>query len=274
MYLLLAASNPETLELLLENVLAITIFFIFIAALLGAYLRSKSRDNCLKDFHGYQVSVQPKNGEIFEGRLLVFSTGFEVVYPAQYDNPEGNTESSSLLYKNEYENIHSLLRHHDQLTPGNKKKRLRQVRQTYQPSLARWMWRRLRNAFNIFRDAIAQSLEAVFGSAKKSSALMSSQGGQISGMGRGLIGHFGNAYDPILERLVGKWVLVEVNSEGGTIEYPGILKEYTKDFLEVLCVPLERECDLILPRTTSVVRHAGKRESVDWKTFLLGGKES
>ena len=56
--------------------------------------------------------------------------------------------------------------------------------------------------------------------------------------------------------------LVDVEVEDGIKEYPGILKEYTDQFLEILSVPLERDCDLIVPRVHAVVRHAGKKDDL------------
>lgn len=254
MELLLAASDATFLEMLLDNILALTILFIFAAAILGAFLRSRTRDNCLRDFHGYQVSLETGAAPAREGSLRLFSSGFELVHPDDPDTPE----TSTLVYESEYKGLGALHRYHDRLTPANQQKRLRQIERSHNPSLARRTARKFRNFFNIIRDAVVQSLEAFFGSAKKASPLMNSQGGQISGMGRGLIGHFGNAYDPILERFIGKRVIVEVSLGETATKYPGILKEYTDQFLEILSVPADRDSDMILPRVRAVVRHAGK----------------
>jgi len=262
MVLLLGASEPTLMELLLENVLALTILFIFAAAILGAFLRSRTRDRCLKDFHGYPISLTLTGKSPEEGTLGVFSAGFEVVYSTEKKSEEGNSETSTLLYESEYKNIRVLHRYHDQLTDRNQKRRLKEITRCHKPNFLRRGARKLRNFFNILRDAIVKSFDAFLGSAKKTSQMAASQGGQMSGMSQDLIGHFGNAYDPILERFVGKKVIVDVEVEDGIKEYPGILKEYTDQFLEILSVPLERDCDLIVPRVHAVVRHAGKKDDL------------
>ncbi|MHC4606768.1 MAG: hypothetical protein ACYTAF_07500 [Planctomycetota bacterium] len=343
-------ASKSILDVLLDNVLALTIAFIFASAILGAFLRQRSRDKCLKDFHKYHVTVEETDGDAAWGRIKVYSTGFELVYDSEHKDLDGHVETSYVVYEKEYGNLYALYRHHDQLTPANQKRRLAQIRKTYQPSLGRWLWRKLRNFFNTLRDAFVKSIETLIGSAKKTSKVMKTGGGDVSKMGKEVIGHFGNAYDPILERFVGKRVVVEIVKDGKTHEYPGILKEYTAKFLEVLAVrltgatavPLDggkppvpdvevrregprvilknvgrevvnvrkvvgkdyeqeigavaspgaevdfnlkeeqvskpkvivqiiRDFDMVVPRAHALIRHAGKREKVDWKRFVLGG---
>ncbi|TET33050.1 MAG: hypothetical protein E3J72_17875 [Planctomycetota bacterium] len=337
------------MDVLLDNVFALTLLFIFASAILGAFLSARARDKCLKDFHRYSVTLEDKTGNIAWGCLRVFSTGFELEYETEYQNTDSHVESSYVVYENEYINIYTLYRYHDQLTSRDKRRRLRQIKRTYRPSLLWRLGRKIRNAFNTLRDAFTKSIDAFIGQAKKGSTLLAAQGGKVSEMGKGVISHVGNAYDPILERFVGKQVVVEITRDGKTQEYPGILKEYTSKFLELLAVrlpgpamiPLDgktspvpdievkreglkvvlknlsaeavtivrvvgkdyeqqidsllspdaevdftldqeqisepklilqmpRDFDMIVPRAHGLVRHAGKRDKVDWKTYFLG----
>ena len=240
-HLFLLLQDPENkslLDLLLENVVALTIFFIFASAILGAFLKTRARDRCLKDFHGYHITVEDKSGDAAWGRLNVYSTGFELQYDAEHRDPDGHVESSYIVYESEYSNLYSLYRYHDQLTDKNKKRRISQIKRTYRPSLVRRLARSFRNFFNTLRDAFAKSIETLIGSAKKSSKVMASQGGKVSEMSKGVMAGMGAAYDPILERFIGKRVVVEINRDGKTLEFPGILKEYTTKFIEVLAVRL------------------------------------
>ena len=347
--LLQGEQSRNLLDILLDNVLALTILFIFGSAILGAFLRTRARDKCLKDFDRYHITAEAKNGDAAWGRIHVFSTGFELEYESEHRDLDGHVETSYIVYESEYANLYALYRYHDQLTEEKKKRRLRQIKRTYRPSLVRRLGRTFRNFFNTLRDAFASSVEAFIGQAKKTSTLMASQGGKVSGMSKGIMSHFGNAYDPILERFVGKRVVVEIAKENETQEYPGILKEYTSKFLEVLAVRLQgpatvplngekspvpnievkreglkivfknigkevvhvvrvvgkdyeqsigavaapgaevdfnlnqeqisqprlilriaRDFDMVVPRAMGLVRHGGKQDKVDWKTFLLG----
>ena len=345
--------NQSILDLILKNVVALTIFFIFASAILGAFLKTRARDRCLKDFNRYHITVEEKDGDAAWGRLNVYSTGFELVYEKEHRDPDGHVESSYIVYENEYSNIYALYRYHDQLTEANKKRRLRQIKKTYRPSLTRRLFRKLRNFINTLRDAFSKSIDTLIGSAKKSSKMMKSQGGKVSEMSKGIMGGMETAYDPILERFVGKRVVVEITKNKKTLEYPGILKEYTTKFLEILAVRLHgaaavplngekspvpdvdvkregikitvtnvgkevvhivklvgkefeqpigavaspgaevdfnldkedvahprlilgiaRDFDMVIPRAHGLVRHGGKKEKVDWKTFLLGSERS
>jgi hypothetical protein len=346
----MAAQSPGVLDVILDNVLALTILFIFASAVLGAFLGTRARDRCLKDFDRYHITVEEQDGDAAWGRLRVYSTGFELEYDSEHRDLDGHIETSHVVYEKEFANLYALYRYHDQLTPRNQERRLSEIRKTYRPSLFRRMGRKCRNVFNTLRDAFSSSLDAFIGSTKKTSKLMSNQGGKVSEMSKGIMGHFGNAYDPILERFVGKRVVVETSKDGKTIEVPGILKEYSSKFMELLAVRLSgpamvpmngekspvpdievhreglrvvlknrsrevvhvirvmgrnyeqsigalavpegevaftlneegisqprlilqlaRDFDMVIPRAHAFVRHGGKREKVDWKTFLLGG---
>ena len=334
-----------------ENIFAVTIIVIFACAILGAFLRTRARDKCLKDFDGFHVTVEEKQGDAAWGRLHVFSNGFELEYTSDHHDLDGHVETSYIIYANEYDGMHALYRYHDQLTPQNQKRRLRDIRRTCRPSLFRRTGRKVRNVFNTLRDAFVQSIEAFIGQAKKTGGAMQSQGDKISEMGTGVIGHLANAYDPILERFIGRRVVIQITRDGKAEEVPGVLKEYTSKFIEVVGVRLAgsaamsldspestipdveikregrrvtvrnvgseavdvrrvigkdytqeigavatpgaevdftlnqdgirkarvilrvaRDLDMLVPRTRAVVRHAGIRERVDWKTFLLGDR--
>ena len=296
-------------ELLLNNVVGLSILVIFAAALVTAFLRSRARDRCLKDFHGFNVTLERKDGKLIWGELRVYSSGFELLYRKPRQDPAGHVEASYIVYGSQVGNmVRALYRFHSELTPANQRRRRRSARRTYRPTLFRWLGRRFRNALNTLRDAVVQSLGVVMGQVKKAhpgSSLLA-QDQRLLGVGKELVGVAGNAFDPILERYVGKRVVVQIESGRGTVEYPGILKDYTADFLEVLNVPVRgpaaavkpppegaegaggseeapgagteradeetppapRLADIVLPRAVALVRHAGPRERLDWRTFL------
>ncbi len=116
----------------------------------------------------------------------------------------------------------------------------------------------------MFRDACIEAMGAVVSQMKKGtgSPVMTQQGARIEGAGKTLIQEVVNhAYEPILERQIGKRVVVEYRKDE-RIEIVGVLREYSDRYLELLDVTLPREAadhgkemDLILPRRISVVRH-------------------
>ena len=116
----------------------------------------------------------------------------------------------------------------------------------------------------MFRDACIEAMGAVVSQMKKSSggAVMAQQGGRIEGAGKTLIQEAANnAYEPILERQIGKRVVVEYR-KADPVEVVGILREYSELYLELLDVALPKEIsdhgkelDVILPRRISGVRH-------------------
>ena len=74
--------------------LAITILFIIIATVLGAFIRRRTRDNCLKDFGGNTVTLVETAGKNIYGKLRVESTGLEFLYSAGHEDEDGHTEHS------------------------------------------------------------------------------------------------------------------------------------------------------------------------------------
>ena len=299
-------------EMLLNNVVGLSILVIFGAALLTAFLRSRATDRCLKDFHRFHVTLERKDGKHIWGTLRVYSSGLELIYREPRQDPSGHIEASYIVYGTQYaEIVRGLYRFHDELTPANQRRRRRSARRTYRPNVFRRLGRWTRNILNTLRDAVVQSMSVVVGQLKKThpgSAILAGQGKPILGVGSEVIGVAGNAFDPILERYVGKRVVLQVQTADEVIEYPGILKDYTAKFLEVLNIPVlahghdvpqppaaavlrqpgaaaphaphkaasparpaedeTRPADIVVPRTVAVIRHAGPPERLGWRAFL------
>jgi hypothetical protein len=63
---------------------------------------------------------------------------------------------------------------------------------------------------------------------------------QLTTSGAQLIsGAVGNAYEPILERYIGQYVVLDILVDGKMEEEHGILKEYSAQYIELLSVKLE-----------------------------------
>jgi len=60
---------------------SLTIIFIVLAALVGAFIRRICRDKCLKDFSRNMVTMEVTTGKIIWGKLRVENTGLEFISP-------------------------------------------------------------------------------------------------------------------------------------------------------------------------------------------------
>jgi hypothetical protein len=246
-----------------NNVLVLTVMIILVVAMIGAIMRVRRKDACLKSFSGYMVYVRMKSGKQVWGTLRVESTGLELKYRADHNDTDGHIESSYIIFKPEFPNIFLLLRFFDEVTPRNAARRDKQLRRSYHPKLFRRIRRKVKIWFNLMRDALAEALSAALSSATKTSPVAGQQS-RMSKAGSEMIEWFGNAYDPILEHHIGRKVVVEVTApDGAIIEYVGVFREYSPDYLEVIDVPFRegdkiRRVDLLVPRTLGLIRHDGE----------------
>jgi hypothetical protein len=77
-----------------------------------------------------------------------------------------------------------------------------------------------------------------------------------------LMGSAGTSFEPLLERYIGHKVVLELIKADKILEYCGVLKEYTADFIEIMDVNYAvkegqptRKADLVTPRKHGVIRH-------------------
>lgn len=87
------------------------------------------------------------------------------------------------------------------------------------------------------RDALVQAVGLIIGVAKTQapgSAVFGTQEQQVKALSGEIIGHTGNAFDPLLERHLFTQVVVEITADGTTRSYCGWLKDYSSQFIEVL----------------------------------------
>ncbi len=215
---------------------------IFIAAFVGMVLRYRTRDACLKAFQGFLVTLEWPDGRQAWGELGVFHNAVELVYLTPH--PSGaHQETSFILYESQFAQIYALRRFHDELSEKNQARREKDIQRSYNPNLFRRTRRRMRNFFNLTRDAFSQALSLFIGQAKKttSSVLLKTQDARIASTAKQILGTGGAAYEPILEKYIGSRVVLEVTHDGKSREYCGILKEYTGDFLFILDMVWDQE---------------------------------
>ncbi|NIP26520.1 MAG: hypothetical protein GWN67_19090 [Phycisphaerae bacterium] len=255
----------ETADTMQIPYTAITIIFIVMATAVAAFIRRRSRDKCLKDFAKNMVTLEESSAKTVWGKLRVENTGLEFVYSAKHEDQQGHEESSYILYKYEYPNVAALIRYHDQLSERNKKEREKELKRTYHPALLRRLKRKTANVFKTVRDSVMEVVNLLISQAKKATpagTVLSTQDKYVTQMKQKLMGSVGTSYEPLLERYIGHKVVLELIKGDKIIEYCGVLKEYTADFIEVMDVDYEakedepaKTADLIVPRKYAVIRH-------------------
>jgi hypothetical protein len=95
-------------------------------------------------------------------------------------------------------------------------------------------------------------------------AAVASQQKSVKRFEKGVAGYLGRSYDPILEKHIGKWVVLEITTNEEEVqEYAGIFKDYSRQFLQVMDVSYldgdqTRLCDIIAPRAHATIRHGAE----------------
>ncbi|MFC1719397.1 hypothetical protein ACFL6S_37450 [Candidatus Poribacteria bacterium] len=203
---------------------SLTIFSTIMATL--------KRDNLLKSLAGHLVTIELQSGPRYRGRLRVESEGVEVVAEKADEGPE---KVSYLLRKDEYKNIHALVRYHDFLTDREKEQREAEVDKVYHPSIGMRLRRKLRNIVNEMKRVGTEAFSIVFGKISESFNI----GGrkystEVEKAGEEAITYATDAaYDALIDRLIGTRIVAWVNKD---LEYIGVLKDYTSQFIELLDV--------------------------------------
>ena len=248
-----------------DSATAITILFIIFAAGVGAFVRKRSRDKCLRDFERNMVTLEQTSGKTIWGKLRVENTGLEFVYPEKHKDEEGHDETSYILYKYEYPDIAAVIRFHDELSEQNKRARETELKRTYHPGFWRRLKRRILNVFRTVRDSVVEIINLLISQAKKAtpaSKVLSSQDKYVSQMKQELMASAGTSFEPLLERYIGHKVVLEMIKGDKMFEYCGVLKEYTAEFIEIMDVNYAaklgqptRTADLVVPRKHGLVRH-------------------
>ncbi len=225
----------------MENILdstLLTIAVILTFATLLALVRSQKRDRCVTHFDDYHVTLAEKDGYVNWGLLNVRTTGLELTYPQAMRSKKGFWKQSFLFYKEQYEAMDAVYRCTAGLSEDKLAKRERYLKRTSKPGLLRRLYRHLRNWVGMIRDALVQAVTVLVGVAKSqsqpSAAVLAQDEERVTTLSDELIGHAGNAYDPLLEKHLFTRVVIDVTRQGEVHKYCGYLADYTSDFLEII----------------------------------------
>ncbi|MCC5877025.1 MAG: hypothetical protein JJU11_12465 [Candidatus Sumerlaeia bacterium] len=236
-----ASSGNPIMNAIISNALALTILFVILSAVIGAVIRYRRKDRVLKDFDKYAVIVVLADGRRVWGKLQVYPNGLEIHYEKEVEDPSGHVERSFVLHQGEMAAIRAILRPKEMLTPAMARRRRRDLTRYVRPTPARRFARFLLIQFSILRDALVQTFTLVIGHARNIAApssrvgsVLQAQDRHINEIGKTVITSVNLAYDPILESFFGQGCVAEVPEAGGWRELPGVMKEYSPDWVEVL----------------------------------------
>ena len=164
--------------------------------------------------------------------------------------------------------MRALVRFHDDLTEKGRAQRQKDLKRTWHPGMLRRLRRKTANVFKTVRDSVMEVVNLLLSQAKKRSVaggVLGAQDKYVSQIKQEIIGASGTSYEPLLERHIGHVVVLEMIKDDKIIEYPGVLKDYTAEFIEIMDVQYRcddgqpaRKADLIVPRRCGIVRHLGE----------------
>ncbi|MHC4273827.1 MAG: hypothetical protein ACYSUR_09180 [Planctomycetota bacterium] len=247
----------------LSDVFWLTILVVFVLGIAAAFVRLLQKDKCLKLLDDYHVTYLAGGRRTIWGDLRVAGGGLELVYDAPYRTRRGLDKSTSLIFADELNACVAVCRTVHGLTEKERRNRQRQIRRSFRPGLLRRLARWLRNVINTMRDAFVKSLSLLTGQVAKARPVggaVGSQKGQVDELGATLVGTVGNAYEQLLERHIGRPVVVELAHPAGgdhpPVELPGYLVDYSDRFVAVFNVEQEPQ-DAFELRVTEPVQREG-----------------
>ena len=250
------------------NSLTITVLLIIVAVILGIIARRRKKDRCLRDFKNSPVLVEKIDGTIIaKGVLSVKTTGLIINFPQIIKTANGHLISSSLIYQYEYDLIQAIIRPHEELSDEGRKKRNKRLLKTYRPTLNRKIIRKIRNIFNSLKDSFLEIMNiSMTYLTKQKSSILASQDKYVRNINTELLESVGMSHEPLIEQYIGHFVVFELLKNEKKIKLTGVLKDYTKDFIEIMNVKYivadETEAqivDLIVPQKLAVIRHFSEK---------------
>jgi hypothetical protein len=259
----------------LSNVFWLTILVIFVLGIAAAFVRLLQKDKCLKLLQDYHVTFLGAGKTPIWGDLRVSGGGLELVYDAPYVTSRGLAKNSSLIFPDELNGCVALCRTVHGLTAQEQRLRRRQIRRSFRPGLFRRIARWLRNVINTLRDAFVKTLGMLAGQVARTRPIggaLGSQQGQVDQLGATLVGVVGNAYEQLLERYIGRPVVLVLKHPAGDdhppLELPGYLVDYTERFVAVFNADHEPVEAFELQVTGSVQREGLKVDRSGTKLVL------
>jgi len=148
------------------------------------------------------------------------------------------------------------------------RERQRRAQKAYHPNFIRRTARAIRNFLASVKDSLLEAFTLVMGRVKSIQAaapVMKTGGKYVDRIGKQTIGTASDVtYDPLLEKQIGLRVVLQLPKDAAVQEEcVGTLREYTKDFFELMDVDYEDrwQAELAGPGTAAFVRGIAARRT-------------
>jgi len=217
--------------------LFVTIGLIFLFTSAVGYVRSRITDRCLRSCDGFHVTLHRTDGKRVWGRMHLTAGGMELEFPERAGDAR-RLKTTYLLYAAEYPLIQAIFRHADRLTPEERRAREADVARSFHPGPLRRLARRARIFLGTATDSLRDVVGLVVGRVQKmQDRFVAAEGtSTLTKLGGSVLSEVSSIHDPLLERHVGRQVVVEIVEGDEIHEHVGILKDYSAAFLHLLDV--------------------------------------
>jgi len=244
---------------------------LFLGAIISIAIERNTKDSCLKKFNNTFVILFMKDGSTLWGKMNVFPDCIELEYNQPQEIEDQRKKVSYVLYNKKIANILAVYRpapHPDSPERNDWQEAMEKLNH---PGYLERFNRSMRIFYSMLRDAFSKSIGVALGMAKQHSSLLqkeASAGKHANEIGQSLLNTIPNAYEPILEKYRGNEVIVESLIEESISETRATLDDYNLIYLvlrgvktpkDIIPKELDKvytdDCDLILTRSSSIVRH-------------------
>ena len=218
------------------------LFLLFLSALIGAVIKRRSCDHCLKKFEGSQILLPLSEEEWTCGELAAFAQGIEIIAGVGREHSFGCV-LSRVLHSAEVDKIPYFVRQAPAPDTPQGRKWAKERQRLLHPPFYFKIRRCFLNFFNMLRDSFGQALRAIIGSISKDTRLGKSKDAdkRFLEMQSNLTGMVPNAWEPILEKYRGKSVAIERQSGGELLCEGGILEDYSDRYLLLRDVQIQEK---------------------------------
>jgi len=229
-----------------DKFLLFSILLVFIGAFFSSVLQQRRKDRVLKDLDGFQVIARLKKKDVW-GCFRSYPNAIELIFSRPYRNRREKTLTSYIMFSDMMKTIEVIFRFHDELSPKNQQRRLKEVQRVAHPDIMHRTGRMTRNFLVAFQEAIGESIGILLTRAQKSMPMKGDEK-RMQKLGTGSVSFADNmAYEAVLENYIAHRVVVEMRMDDDSIvEYEGYLKEYSADWMSIVGCQLNEESQLPL----------------------------
>ena len=230
----------------MDKFLLFSILLVFIGAFFSTVLQQRRKDRVLKDLDGFQVTARLKKKDVW-GCFRSYPNAIELIFSRPYRNRRDKTLTSFIMFSDMIKTIEVISRFHDELSPINQQRRLKEIQRVAHPDIMHRAGRMTRNFLVAFQEAIGESIGILLTRAQKSMP-MKGDDKRMQKLGAGSVSFADNmAYEAVLENYIAHRVVVEMRMDDNSIvEYEGYLKEYSADWMSIVGCRLNEESRLPL----------------------------